>query len=174
MNQIIISDKNQVETEVNFDEVRFKVRGIVLNQSKEILIENFKRYQLFSLPGGEMDIDESPAEAFLREVKEETGYACDIISQLKTVVELRHKQKYKQINYIFLAEVRKEKEKQLLDFHEKVDGLSIKWYPFFSGMQLLMEQVSQTEQQQFLMQRDRVIMHEALLEIFGESELFLS
>ncbi len=46
----------------------------VIQQDKEVLLCQLTRSRLWTLPGGGIEFGESPEEAVIREVKEETGY----------------------------------------------------------------------------------------------------
>lgn len=54
-------------------------RGIVLNDAREVLLVRHSYEQGWQLPGGGVEIDESPIEALRREVLEETG--IEIVSE---------------------------------------------------------------------------------------------
>ncbi|OFI46309.1 hypothetical protein BG262_04645 [Floricoccus penangensis] len=171
---IIISDEESDNQSIKFSQVRNASRGIVLNDKNEILIEKFLKYNLYTLPGGGIENDEEPSKSFKREVLEEAGLSCEIIKQLPDVVELRHKQDYKQINHCFLAKLcNKNVQNQNLDIHEEEDGLQISWYPLFEGIKILLSQVPETEQQKFLTLRDKIILQQAIGDLFNNSNLFI-
>ncbi|MGX4586022.1 NUDIX hydrolase [Paenibacillus chitinolyticus] len=49
------------------------VAGIVRNESGDILLQNKGNSEKWSLPAGAIELGETPAEAVVREVREETG-----------------------------------------------------------------------------------------------------
>ncbi|MBU0660878.1 NUDIX domain-containing protein [Patescibacteria group bacterium] len=53
--------------------------AIILNEKEEILIVHRNDYDLWNLPGGGMDIGETPEECVIREIKEETGFKAELI-----------------------------------------------------------------------------------------------
>ena len=53
---------------------KLDIRAVVLNDQEEILLVREKEDGLWTLPGGWVDVGESPSEAVEREVKEESGY----------------------------------------------------------------------------------------------------
>lgn len=57
----------------------FTATGIVLHQDMVLLIEHAK-LKWWLPPGGHIDPDEDPVQAVLREVREETGLECEIVS----------------------------------------------------------------------------------------------
>ena len=59
------------------------VNGIVFSQDrKKVLLVKRRDVPVWVLPGGGIDRGESPKEAVIREVKEETGYDVEIIRQV--------------------------------------------------------------------------------------------
>jgi 8-oxo-dGTP diphosphatase len=57
----------------------FTASGIVLHQGSVLLIEH-ARLRWWMPPGGHLEPNEDPVQAVLREVAEETGLACEIVS----------------------------------------------------------------------------------------------
>ena len=59
---------------------RFKIGafGIILDNKKRVLLCHRKDYDLWNLPGGIVEINESPWEGVIREIKEETGLKAKI------------------------------------------------------------------------------------------------
>jgi len=57
----------------------FTATGIVLHQDSVLLVEHAK-LKWWMPPGGHIDPDEDPVQAVLREVREETGLECEILS----------------------------------------------------------------------------------------------
>ena len=62
---------------------RFAARGIVLREDGKIAVFNKSLKNEFKLPGGGIDEGEETAEAFKREVFEETGCKIEIIENIK-------------------------------------------------------------------------------------------
>ncbi len=53
--------------------------AIIINEENKVLLCHRNDYDLWNLPGWKVEIWESPREAVIREVKEETGYDAEII-----------------------------------------------------------------------------------------------
>jgi ADP-ribose pyrophosphatase YjhB (NUDIX family) len=56
---------------------KIDVRGAVFKDSKVLLVKE-KRDGLWSLPGGWADVNLSPCENIIKEIKEEAGYQCKV------------------------------------------------------------------------------------------------
>lgn len=55
------------------------VRGLIIDKNKILLFHRFKNgREYFSLPGGHVEEDESPKEALIREVEEETTLKVEV------------------------------------------------------------------------------------------------
>ena len=65
------------------------VRAFVLKDQKLLLVKE-KADGLWSLPGGWVDVNESPSEAVVRETKEETGFDVSAIKLLALWDKLKH------------------------------------------------------------------------------------
>ncbi len=54
------------------------VSAVVTNDAGEILLHKRSDNELWSVPGGAMELGESISQAVIREVKEETGFAVEV------------------------------------------------------------------------------------------------
>lgn len=58
--------------------VKIDVRGFVLNEKDEILMAKESIDDKWTIPGGWADIGDTPSEAVLKEIKEETGLDAEV------------------------------------------------------------------------------------------------
>lgn len=75
--------------------------AIILNEQNEILLCHRRDYDLWNLPGGGIEAGESPREAVIREVKEETGLDVGMDS----LVDVSYKKKQDEVLFTFLCSV---------------------------------------------------------------------
>lgn len=61
---------------------KIDIRAVVLNEEGAVLLVREKEDGLWSLPGGWVDIGESPSESVEREVREESGYEVRAVKLL--------------------------------------------------------------------------------------------
>ena len=55
------------------------VFAIIFDEQNRILLCHRRDYDLWNLPGGELEKGEAPWEGVIREVKEETGYDVEVV-----------------------------------------------------------------------------------------------
>jgi len=98
------------------------VMSIILNTSGHILILKDRRKR-WTLAGGQIDKNESPVQALLREVKEETGLKIKLLKKLWTSTK-KYGKKSKKRAKIFLSLISKKAIRKLkLSF----EHLKAKW-----------------------------------------------
>jgi ADP-ribose pyrophosphatase YjhB (NUDIX family) len=61
---------------------KLDIRAVVLNEEEKVLLVREREDGLWTLPGGWVDVGESPSESVEREVKEESGYAVRAVRLL--------------------------------------------------------------------------------------------
>ena len=125
----IITDEDFGNKSINFNNprVRFGARGIVINKKGALAIFNKVNKNEYKLPGGGIDDNENPKEAFKREVLEETGCEIEIIQELGTIEEHKSLDNFKQLSYVFVATVINETRELDLTVKEKSEGAKLLW-----------------------------------------------
>lgn len=106
-NIALITDKDILGTEAtnfNFKTIRYGSRGIIIKDNKIGLFYKTNKNE-YKLPGGGIEKDETPLEAFIREVKEETGCQIEDVKKIGIIEEEKNKNSFKQISYVFEANV---------------------------------------------------------------------
>lgn len=68
--------------EAGYATPKIEVRGVVFRDEKILLVRERADDDRWTLPGGWADIGESPSEAVVREVREESGYATRAVKLL--------------------------------------------------------------------------------------------
>ena len=59
----------------------FTVSGLILNEQRKILLIYHNKFNVWLYPGGHIEENETPDEALIREVYEETGLKVEIIGE---------------------------------------------------------------------------------------------
>jgi len=139
---------------------RYGARGILLNAKKQIALMYMKNKGLYKLPGGGIDENETKEEAFTREVKEETGYHCHIISYLGSIEEHKLEKNFLHISYCFLAETVGKKGSLHLTKKEKSLGFKHQWFSIDEAIKMMEKSISSCNQygMLFTLTRDKTIL----------------
>lgn len=126
-----IVDENIGEKSIPLKEnfrTRRAARGIVLRESDgKIAIFNKTNKNEYKLPGGGIEGDEDPKEAFLREVLEETGCEVEITEFLGTIEDIRSQVNFKQTSYVYVSKVVKDTKQLHVTQKEKDEGARLIW-----------------------------------------------
>jgi len=107
--------------------IRYAARGIVIRDDGKIAVFNKSNKNEYKLPGGGIENDEDPKEAFKREALEETGCTIEIIDELGTAEEYKTQANFKQISYVFVGKVVEDTHKLNLTQKEKDEGAILSW-----------------------------------------------
>lgn len=107
--------------------LRKGARGIVIREDGNIAIFNKSYKNEYKLPGGGIEENENPENAFYREVLEETGCKVEITDCLGITEEYKCKNNFKQISYIYTSKVIEDTKKLDLTQKEKDEGATLIW-----------------------------------------------
>lgn len=123
-----IKEMNKNNIKVNCREA---ARGIIFYNNNILMVSCNKGD--YKLPGGGIDAGESYEEALRREVREETGYIVDSISDMVGIVTERRIDVYDEESifemrsYYYVCKITEEKVLQNLDDYEKKIDLKPLW-----------------------------------------------
>lgn len=112
---------------------RPSARAIIIHDDKVLMVHSAK-YDYYKFPGGGIEKEESPVEALIREVKEETGYQI-IKESVKEYGRVLRRQKdtmkenciFEQENLYYWCEIENIAAEQKLDDYEKEEGFTPVW-----------------------------------------------
>ena len=107
--------------------VRYGARGIVVRDDGKIALFNKTKKNEYKLPGGGIDEGEDTKLAFKREVLEETGCEVKIIRELGRIEERKSLDNFKQISYVYVGKVLKDRKKLNLTQKEIDEGGRLVW-----------------------------------------------
>ena len=69
-------------SEFGYATPKIDVRGVVFEESKILLVREVEDYGRWTLPGGWADVNETPSQATVREVFEESGFETQVVKLL--------------------------------------------------------------------------------------------
>lgn len=141
--------------------VRQAARAVLLDSQNRIALMHIGKYDVYKLPGGGMDEGETLEQAFIREIKEETGCEAEKIADLGITIEKRDEWKLVQISHCFLARVTKMGEHQMTA-EEKEEGFSLHWVESIEeAIRLVGLNSSDRYDDNYIRQRDLAILNRA-------------
>ena len=163
-----ITDENIGEETITMKDskLRLGARGIVIRNDGKIAVFNKSNKNEYKLPGGGLEGEEKPEEAFKREVLEETGCEVEIVDFLGTTEEYKSLNNFKQISYIFVGKVLKDTNHLSVTKKEKDEGAKLLWKAPEEALKLIKEcfdklvpsEYSSIYSTKFVVLRDRKIL----------------
>lgn len=117
--------------------VREASRGIVIREDGKIAIFYKKNMNEYKLPGGGIEKEETPEEAFKREILEETGCDVEIVKKLGYTQEIKSKKNFKQTSFVFVGKVIKDNGRLSLTDKEKSEGGELVWLKLKKALRLI-------------------------------------
>lgn len=117
--------------------IRYASRGIVFDDNDNIAIINKRLKNEYKLPGGGIESNENPKEAFLREVFEETGCHIEITNYLGKIVEEKGLTNFKQVSYVFVGRVLKNTKELHLTKKETDEKTVLLWKKMDEALKLI-------------------------------------
>ena len=175
--KIADGDIGEESVEMEKPKLRLGARGIVIREDGKIAVFNKSNKNEYKLPGGGIEGDENPEEAFKREVLEETGCEVEIIDNLGITEEYKSKNKFKQISYVFVGKVIRDFKHLGLTKKEKEEGARLLWETPEKALELItncFDKLKETKYEsvystKFIVLRDRKIL-ERYIEITKNSQ----
>ena len=125
--QIKDEDVGEKSIKVENYRQRFGARGIVIREDGKIAVFNKSLKNEFKLPGGGIDEGEETAEAFKREVFEETGCKIEIVDFLGTIEEIKTRDSFKQRSYVYVGKVTENTNQLHVTEQEAKEGAKLLW-----------------------------------------------
>lgn len=108
-------------------------RGIILREGR-VLLNHIGKYDCFEFPGGGIESGETPEEALIREIAEETGYVVKPGSVEPFGIVIRRQRDsrdpdgiFEQKNYYYFCDVESETVPRKPDGHEIAEGVEPVW-----------------------------------------------
>lgn len=108
-------------------QLRYSARGIIKNSEGKVAVIFKAVKNEYKLPGGGIEGIENKIETFKREILEETGCEITDIKEIGYTEENKSKENFKQISYVFKANVQKDLKKLNLTKQEKDEETKVEW-----------------------------------------------
>ena len=138
---------------------RLTARAILKREDDLFAVMYAKKFNLYSLPGGGIEGDETPEDAIIREIWEETGCTCSAIEPLGVVLENRFHADYTQIDFYFVVTTNAESGQLHLTTNEEQNGTHPQWHTLDDVVRLIRDREHDTNQRKYLQARDVTALH---------------
>ncbi|QHW33890.1 NUDIX domain-containing protein [Paenibacillus rhizovicinus] len=151
---------------------RYASRGVLLDEEANVAMMYMAKSSLYKLPGGGVEAKETPEVAFLREIREETGYDAEILEPLGYIEEHKKRNHYLQLSYCFIARASQAYETQLTA-NEKRLGMTAQWMTIEQALDVMNTGLASCTDYStgFMLLRDKLILEEAAKWLaFSDSE----
>lgn len=142
-------------------EIRKSVRGVILDNDKNIALIYSQKLDYHTLPGGGIEPGETPQQAIIRECREETGCTVNIIQTLGIVREIRakHKKVGEIVGYVLEAVSH---DAQILQPDEQEELLTVTWTPLKKAREIFNHEIIKYPEHKHIGQRALVFIDEVL------------
>ena len=141
-------------------------RGVLLNHELNVAMMYMSKFGLYKLPGGGVDLGEQIHDAFIREIKEETGYHADIMHELGYIEEHKSKTDFMQKSYCYIAKVIENTPIDHTDLSESEQqlGMMVQWLTLEEAIKVMNHsfQVCDDYSSRFMILRDKTILEHAI------------
>jgi 8-oxo-dGTP diphosphatase len=118
---------------------RYGARGVLVDPIWNVAMMYMSKTNLYKLPGGGLEEGEDSRAAFLREVKEETGYDAEIIDDLGYIEEHKRRNDFMQLSYCFIAKAHSNAGLVNLSESERRLGMGTKWMTLDQALKAMNE-----------------------------------
>ena len=142
--------------------LRKSARVILLNDQGLMATQYLENYSYHKLPGGGVDLGETVEAAAVREVLEEVGCKCELVSDVGMTIEYRNEHSLIHISYCFLAKVIGEIGKPALEAGEIEEGQVTKWEEPEELLALMNTDEPQKYEGHFILEREKSFLREYL------------
>lgn len=144
---------------------RYGSRGVLVDDMLNVAMMYMSKINLYKLPGGGIDEGENIRDAFLREIKEETGYEAEITHELGCIEEHKNKNNFMQCSYCFIAKAHKSNGNTImLTESESQLGMRVEWMAFEKALEVMdySEINCDDYSTNFMIVRDKTILEKAI------------
>ncbi len=147
--------------------VRKAVRAVVFGKDGKVAILDVSRDGYHKIPGGGIESGEDIRVALAREIYEETGCTAVVKDEVGMIMEYRDTIKLLQINYCFIAYVKKFGEPHFTK-SERDEGFKLEWLTVNEAVKKFQKDNLSSYGAKFMSTRDSMFLKEAKKIIEGK------
>ena len=140
--------------------VRKAVRAVLFARDGKVAILHASKHGYHKIAGGGIESGENIRVAIAREIHEETGCTAIVKDEIGIILEFRDTIKLLQINYCFIAYVKKHGEPHFTK-SEKDEGFKLEWLSVDEALKKFKKDNLSTYGAKFMSTRDSMFLKEA-------------
>lgn len=143
---------------------RYAARGVLVDGMSNVAMMYMSKKDLYKLPGGGIEENETIENAFLREIKEEAGFEAIIIRELGYIEEHKKQNDFMQFSYCFIAKIQNEAHNVKLSENEIQLGMMVKWMTLERALEVMNHSMVTCHDysSKFMILRDKLILEKAV------------
>jgi 8-oxo-dGTP diphosphatase len=138
---------------------RYGSRGVLMDKICNVAMMYMSKANLYKLPGGGVNEGEHTKAAFLREIREETGFEADIIHELGYIEEHKKRNDFMQLSYCYIARAGK-RQHTMLSESEELLGMAVEWMTLDKALEVMNDSflICDDYSTRFMILRDKTIL----------------
>jgi ADP-ribose pyrophosphatase YjhB (NUDIX family) len=143
---------------------RYGSRGVLVDGMLNVAMMYMSKINLHKLPGGGINGGENIRDAFLREVKEETGYNAEIIHEMGYIEEHKKRNNFLQCSYCFIAKAYNSSSNTMLTESELELGMEVRWMTLDKALEVMNYSllICDDYSTNFMILRDKTLLEESV------------
>lgn len=143
---------------------RYGARGILVDEQGRTAMLYMTKDQRYKLPGGGLESGEDPGQAFLREIREETGWEAVIVHELGYCEEHKNKNQFMHLSFCYIAKALHNHKDISLTENEIKLGMMVEWMSLASALQVMERALADCDDYsaRFMLTRDLTILKQAI------------
>ncbi|NOV02577.1 NUDIX hydrolase [Paenibacillus planticolens] len=153
---------------------RYASRGILVDSLMNVAMMYMSESDLYKLPGGGIENSEHPEAAFIREIKEETGYGAEITHELGIIEEHKNRNGFMQLSYCYIAKAHHLSSAPTLTENELRLGMSSVWMTLGQALEAMNDSLHKCHRYsaKFMLLRDKTILEHAINLFAGQGNAY--